>query len=76
VTRINKTPRGKFLELELVGGAEFDRFYPVAKPIVVEYAKQNECDFIEFQGRPGFFRKMPEFDAVLVTMRMPVDGQK
>ena len=74
VTRINQTPRGRFLEVELVGGVGFDRVYPVARPVVVAYAKANACDFIEFQSRPGLLRKLPEFDCVLVTMRMPVDG--
>ena len=76
VVEFRETAKGRVLWLEAVGGHDFDTAWPACRDKMDKIAAENDCVFIELQGRPGFLRKCKGFDHTYVTMRRPVHVQR
>jgi hypothetical protein len=55
-TEVLQYPEKRALALHFIGGEEFEDFYPALYDQLNLYAKQNKCDIVEANGRPGFWK--------------------
>ena len=60
-TRLIEYPQGNAMALDRVGGTRMKERLPIAHPIMVSYAQDNNCKYLEGYGRKAWGRLLGKY---------------
>ena len=60
-TRLIEYPQGNAMALDWVGGTRMKEWLPIAHPIMVSYAEDHNCKYLEGYGRKAWGRLLGKY---------------
>ena len=60
-TRLIEYPQGNAMALDWVGGTRMQEWLPMAHPIMVSYAEDHNCKYLEGYGRKAWGRLLEKY---------------
>ena len=75
-TRLIEYPQGNAIALDWVGGTRMKEWLPMAHPIMVSYAEDHNCKYLEGYGRKAWAKVLKKYnwEPEYIAYRMEMDN--